>query len=213
MKLENLDTNIIGKTFKYYDKIDLEQLESLDTEIIGKSFKYYDKIDSTQKEIWRLINNKTIKNGQLIMAGIQTDGIGTHGRKWYTDQEQNIAFSFYIEVNSKIENIEGITINLAKIIVDIFKTKYDIELQIKKPNDIMHNNKKLGGILTEAKTCKEIVKYLVVGIGINTNKTNFPEAIQNIATSIRKEFNVSIDEVEFVGEFCKRIEQELKKRI
>lgn len=189
------------------------QLENLDTNIIGRTFKYYDKIDSTQKEIIRLINDKKIKNGQLIMAGIQTDGIGTHGRKWYTDEEQNIAFSLYIEVNSKIENIEGITIDLARIIVDIFKIKYNIDLQIKKPNDIMYNNKKLGGILTEAKTFNGIVKYLVIGIGINTNKTKFPDSIKNVATSIKKEFDISIDEKEFVKYFCKIIEQEITKRL
>lgn len=189
------------------------QLGNLDTNVIGKTFAYYDKIDSTQKEIWRLIDNKTIKNGQLIMAGIQTDGIGTHGRKWYTDEERNIAFSFYVEVNSRLENIEGITIDLAQIIVEIFKTRYHIDLQIKEPNDIMYNNKKLGGILTEAKTCRGIVKYLVIGIGINTNKINFPEDIKNIATSVKKEFNISIDEIEFIKYFCKRIEQEIAKRL
>ncbi|MBO5179202.1 MAG: biotin--[acetyl-CoA-carboxylase] ligase [Clostridia bacterium] len=188
------------------------QLENLDTNIIGKTFVYYDKIDSTQKEIWRLIDNKKIKNGQLVMAGIQTDGIGTHGRKWHTDENRNIAFSFYVEVNSKLKNIEGITIDLARIIVEIFKTEYHINLQIKEPNDIMCNNKKLGGILTEAKTCRGIVKYLVIGIGINTNKTSFPESIKNIATSVKKEFNISVDEMEFIKYFCKRIEQEIIKR-
>lgn len=189
------------------------QLRNLDTSVIGKTFAYYDKIDSTQKEIWRLIDNKTIKNGQLIMAGIQTDGIGTHGRKWHTDEVRNVAFSFYVEVNSRLENIEGITIDLAQIIVEIFKTRYHIDLQIKEPNDIMYNNKKLGGILTEAKTCRGIVKYLVIGIGINTNKTNFPNDIKNIATSVKKEFNISVDEIDFVRYFCEKIDHKIAERL
>ena len=49
---------------------------------------HYEKIDSTQKEVWR-----RLENGIIISADIQTDGIGTHGRKWYTSQKGNIAFS------------------------------------------------------------------------------------------------------------------------
>lgn len=188
------------------------QLENLDTKILGQTFEYYDEIDSTQKEIWRRVENNTINNGELIMANIQTDGIGTHGRKWYTDEECNVAFSFYVDVNSELKNVEGITIELARIIVKIFKEKYNVELQIKEPNDIMYNSKKIGGILTEAKTFKGIIKYLIVGIGINTNKTKFPKEIQDIATSIKKEFGIEVNNIEFVKEFCNRLEQEIIKR-
>ena len=124
-------------------------------EFFGKTF-YYEEIDSTQNEIWRLIESKTIKNKTLIMADIQTNGKGTHGRIWHTDEEKNIAFSYYIETNCKSENLEGITIEIAQILVKIFKEFYGIKLDIKKPNDIMIKDKKVGGILTEAKVSSEI---------------------------------------------------------
>ena len=53
----------------------------------SNNFIFYKKIDSTQNEIWRLIESKTIKNKTLIMADIQTNGKGTHGRIWHTDEE------------------------------------------------------------------------------------------------------------------------------
>ena len=53
----------------------------------------------------------------------------------------------------------------------------------------------------------EIVKYLVVGIGINTNKTKFNNEIKNIATSIKNEFNIEVDNFDFITEFCNRFER------
>ena len=74
---------------------------------------HYKTIDSTQKEIWRKIENRDIKDKTLIMADIQTDGIGTHGRKWYTTEENNIAFSFvmypHIEKN-KLKRLLAVVI-------------------------------------------------------------------------------------------------------
>lgn len=179
----------------------------------SNNFIFYKKIDSTQEEIWRLIKNKTVENKTLIMADIQTNGKGTHGRIWHTDEEKNIAFSYYIETNCNSEKIDGITIEIAKIIVRIFKEIYEVKLDIKEPNDIMCNGKKLGGILTESKVSSGIVKFLVVGIGINTEKTNFTDDIKNIATSIKKEFGINVDRMEIIKEFCKEFEKTIIRRI
>lgn len=188
------------------------QLKNLTTNFLGRNAIYYKQIDSTQKEIWRLIENEQVPNGTLIIADIQTNGIGTHGRIWHTDEENNVAFSFVVRMDCNINKIDGITIKIAQIIQEIFKEQYEIELQIKEPNDIIYKGKKLGGILTQTKIVGEKVKYLVVGIGINTEKVNFSEDIQDVATSIKKEFDVYVDTKEFVAEFCNRFEKEMLKR-
>lgn len=188
------------------------KLMNLKTDFLGRNFIFYNQIDSTQAEIWRLIKKNNIKNGTLVMADIQTKAQGTHGRIWHTDEENNIAFSFYIKTDCDIEKIEGLTIKIATILVDIFKQEYNIDLSIKKPNDITYNNKKLGGILTESKINSGNVKFLVVGIGINTSKTNFTDDIKNIATSIKKEFGVEVDRIKIISDFCNRFEKVIKER-
>ena len=188
-------------------------LKNLKTNFLGKNAIYYKQIDSTQNQIWKLLKNKNTPNGTLVMADIQTNGVGTHDRIWYTDEENNIAFSFFIKMNCNIKKIEGITIKIAQIILEVFKNLYNIELQIKVPNDIVYNGKKLGGILTQTKVIRENVKYLVVGIGINTQKQNFNIEIKDIATSIKKEFGVHIDTKEFITEFCNEFEKEILKRM
>lgn len=188
------------------------KLKNLKTKFLGKNNLYYEKIDSTQSEIWRL-TKKNIANGTLVMAGIQTNGLGTHGRKWYTEMENNIAFSFYIEANCNIKKIEGITIEIAETLVDIIKEKYNIKLEIKFPNDLMFNNKKIGGILTESKIIGEEVRFLIIGIGINTCQKEFNNEIKDIASSIKEEFNVEIDAGEIITEFCNCFEEKILKRI
>lgn len=188
------------------------QLQNLTTKVLGRDFYYFDELDSTQNEIWRRIENKTIKNGSLILAKLQTSGIGTHGRKWFIEESGNITFSFYIETNCYPEKLEGLTLEIAQILLEVFKNLYNINLEIKLPNDIVYNNKKIGGILTQSKSQENIIKYLVVGIGINTNSQKLNREIEDIASSIKSEFNIEVDNLKVISEFCNIFEEKMGKR-
>lgn len=184
------------------------KLKNLRTKVLARNVLHFKTIDSTQSKVWRLIN-KNAPSGTIVIADIQTAGKGTHGRIWHTDNENNIAFSFFVQLDCNISKLTGITTKIAEIIVETFKEKYNIVLDIKSPNDVMHNNKKLGGILTETKMVGENVKYLLVGIGINTSKEHFTDDIKDIATSIKKEFNIDIDTQEVIAEICNKIEEQI----
>lgn len=174
---------------------------------------FYHKIDSTQLEIWRRIEENKIENKTVVIADIQTNGKGTHGRKWHTDEVNNIAFSFFRQINCEINKLDGLTTEMAQIILDIFKELYQVNLQIKLPNDIFYNGKKVGGILSETKVSGNIVKYIVVGIGINTCQTKFDAEIKDIATSIKNEFGIDVDRMKIIEEFCNRFEKRISERI
>lgn len=189
------------------------KLINLKTDFLGRNFVFYKKIDSTQSEIWRLVKNGNIKNGSLIMSEIQTKGKGTHGKKWYTDESDNIAFSFYVNTECEIKQLDKITIEIANTIVEIIKEKYNIDLKVKEPNDITIDGKKIGGILTESRINNEKVKFLVIGIGLNTSKMNFNNDIKDLATSIKKEYGIDINRLEFVSDFCNEFEKKIKRRI
>ncbi|MBQ8299632.1 MAG: hypothetical protein IJX99_07280 [Clostridia bacterium] len=110
----------------------------------SKNIIYYETIDSTQLEAWRLGSAGKIESGTMIVADIQTAGIGTHGRTWITDENDNIAISMYFRTECEIEKIKNITTKIAEKIVSILKVQIGVELNIKKPNDIYWNGKKLG---------------------------------------------------------------------
>lgn len=189
------------------------QLSNLNTKILGRKLSYYKEIDSTQSEMWRRINDNTAENGMIIMADIQNNGIGTHGRNWYTSQNNNIAFTFLMIPKCNINRLSGITLEIASILVEIFDKDYGIKLSIKYPNDLVANNKKIGGILTETKIKGEMVSHLVVGIGINTDQTNFNSEIDKIASSIKNEFNLSVDRNRIISEFCNEFEKNIIEKI
>lgn len=189
------------------------KLTNLKTKYLGMHSTYYKSIDSTQKEVWRRINSKTINNGEIIIADIQTNGVGTHGRVWHTDEIGNVAFSFFVRTNCKVDKLTNITVDIACILKSIFKEIYNIELYIKQPNDLIINNRKVGGILTESKVFGDIAQYLVIGIGINTNQREFNKEISCIATSIYNEYGIKIDNYKIIEEFCNRFEELIEKSI
>lgn len=188
----------------------LIKLQNLKTKYLGRNTIYYKKIDSTQNKIWSLIEEGSI-SGTLVIADIQTKGQGTHGRVWHTDEKNNIAFSFFVKLDCDVKQIEGITIKIPQIIVNVLKKMYGIILEIKFPNDIVFNNKKIGGILTQTKILGEKVKYLVIGIGINTEQQEFCDEIKDIATSIKKEFCIKVNIYDFISEFCNEFEDILER--
>ena len=189
------------------------ELKNLNTKYLSRKFDYYKTIDSTQDEIWRRIESGNLINGETVFSEIQTNSYGTHGRIWHTDETGNIAFSFVIQTNSKIENLDGMTLEIAQIFVKIFK-EYGINIKIKLPNDLYLYGKKMGGILCQTKLIGEKVRYIVIGIGININKMNFSEDIKEIATSVKKEFpEMEVNNLEIVSKFCNIFEEILNKRI
>lgn len=69
-----------------------------------------------------------------------------------------------IETNCEVTRLDGITIEIAETMIEVFENLYHISLGMKSPNDIVCNGKKIGGILTETKLMGNMVKYMVVGI-------------------------------------------------
>lgn len=162
-------------------------LEKLETNNLGRNLLYYEELNSTQKFAKQLAEEK-IEEGTVVLTDYQTDGIGTHDRKWYSGKGQNISFTFLLYPNCNINKLDNLTIEIAEKIVQVIYELYKIRLDIKKPNDLMINKKKVGGILTETKLCGEIVENLFVGIGINVHQTEFNKEICDIATSLEKEY-------------------------
>lgn len=170
-------------------------LKNLQTENLGRNLLYYEELNSTQKIAKQFAQQKA-EDGTVILTDYQTAGIGTHDRKWYSNKGQNISFTFLLYPNYNIKKLDNLTIEIAEEIVKTIYELYQIKLEIKRPNDLMINNKKVGGILTETKVSGEVVENLFVGIGINVHQINFNKEICNIATSLEKEYS----EIEFERE-------------
>lgn len=85
----------------------------------------------------------------MVVSENQTNGKGTKGRKWYTKDKENLTFSFLLKPNCDVKKLNGITIMIARVIVDTIKDLYGYTLEIKYPNDIMKNGKKLRTVYSQ----------------------------------------------------------------
>ncbi|MCI8310406.1 MAG: biotin--[acetyl-CoA-carboxylase] ligase [Clostridia bacterium] len=181
--------------------------DKLNTKFIGNRLDYYETIDSTHLLAKKLSINE-IENGMIIFADNQTSGIGTHERKWFTGDGQNLSFDMIFNTQFDIKKIENLTLTLAECIVKTLKELYNIEAYIKKPNDVILNGKKIAGILTETVAVGNIIKKLFIGIGININQTYFPGSLENLATSLKNEFGKEFDRLEVFSKFLELFEKE-----
>ena len=124
----------------------------------------YDEIDSTNEEAKRI---EGIEDFHIFISEKQTKGRGRHGKKWSSPNTGNIYMTICTSQNtSRISPISIITGLICKKSIDKLIKKSSIML--KWPNDILFNDKKIGGILVETEINKENIKT-IIGIGINLN--------------------------------------------
>lgn len=164
----------------------------------------YEEIESTHKYIKE--NQQKYKEKTVIIANRQTGGIGTKGRSWFTGSNKNIAMSVLYRPMCNIKDLDGLTVKIAKILQEEIQNLYNIELKIKEPNDLMLNNKKICGILTETNIIGNKINYLIISIGFNVNETDFPDELEDIATSLKKETGKEFDKQGIIQKFIKALE-------
>lgn len=188
--------------------MDIHKIEKAITENskIRRKIEYYKEIGSTHtyaKEIGEKPENK----GKILIAEVQTAGIGTQGRKWYTGEGKNIAMTIILHPECKANELEGLTMRIAECIKNAIYELYGYELKIKKPNDLILNNKKICGILTEIHTMGEKVNFLLISFGFNVNEDEFSEETKEIATSLKREFGKEYQREEIIIKIIEKLEE------
>ena len=142
----------------------------------------------------------------VVITNKQTQGRGKGNRTWISQKSNNLYMAISIDSSNKSINYFNYCFVSAIAMVESLKEliKENINLNIKWPNDILLNNKKIGGILLENDLQKNI---LIIGIGININ--NSPVFDNNILfppTDIQKE-GFTVDKNELINIFLKKFEQ------
>lgn len=191
--------------------MELERIKQAKTKWLGKKIQYYKSIDSTQEEAHRLVKEVEQENGMLIITDNQTKGIGTKGRSWYCEEAKNITMTLVVYPQCLVEKMHHITKDIAQCMLEAINELYQIGLTIKEPNDLLLKGKKIAGILTQSTSLNGRVKELIIGIGFNVNQTIFEEEIQQIATSLKKEYQKEYDREEIIVRFLEKLEQVLEQ--
>lgn len=177
---------------------------NLPTEFIGKRVLHFDTISSTN-DYAKEIGNK-VNGGTLIISEEQTRGKGRLGKIWRANVGEGIWMSLIIKPKIEPFRAPFLTLVAGASIVKALNN-LGVETSIKWPNDIIINNKKLCGILTEMSAEMERVNYIVIGIGINVKTIDFPNEIKDKATSLYKEGYDNISRVDIVKQICIEFEK------
>ncbi len=142
----------------------------------------------------------------VILAEKQTVGYGKKLSRWFSPKG-GLYFSIVLP-KSKIEDLQTLTILAAFIVAKTIKDNFPLEPLIKLPNDVLLNQKKICGILTENIIGKEI-KSSVIGIGLNTNIDKFPKELKNEATSLRIELGREVNNEKILKQIVEGIKKQL----
>jgi len=186
--------------------------ENLSTDYFGQSIRYYPILDSTNNKAWDLVSENT-DNGAIIITDNQTKGRGRQSNKWISIQERSLTFSIILYPNAVPNQINLYSLIAGLAITDCL-IENNIQAQLKWPNDILINGKKVGGILCESKVSGGVIKSMVIGIGLNVNEkiTDIPLELCNKATSLQIESGKQYQLETLLANILNRFEQRINTR-
>ena len=194
------------------DVMTKEELASLmKTRWAGRNILYYDVTDSTNLRI-KQAGDEGAPHGTLAVADRQTAGRGRRGRTWESPAGSSIYMSILLRPEIAPNKASMLTLVMALSVVEGIRecvgSGEDIPgIQIKWPNDIIINGKKLAGILTEMSSQIDYINHVTVGVGINVNMTEFPEEIADTATSLRLECGHTVKRASLIAAVMERLEE------
>lgn len=151
-----------------------------------------ESVDSTNDFAKSKIEEFSVKKNFVIVAKEQTNGRGQRGNLWFSEKGKNITCSiaiffdsFLIENQFYISKVVSISIINA---LSFFKSGFEI----KWPNDIYFEKKKIAGILIENSISGKNLNYSIIGIGLNVNQEIFENDLEK-ATSLKNIISKNID--------------------
>ena len=150
----------------------------------------------------------------VIVANKQTSGRGRLGRTFVSNESSGIYMSYLIKPDILLEDCKLITplvcVATCKAIEKcLLEENYKLDTKIKWVNDIYIKQKKVCGILVEAITYNNKPSSLIIGIGINCYKQQFPSELENIVTTIEDETNIKLSRNKLIGYIVNNIDNYL----
>ncbi len=179
--------------------------KNLSTQWLGRDFHYHAALPSTNSYVKKL-DAENVDHGTVVLTDNQRSGRGQYDRVWESEPGQNLTFSMAFKPGLA-EGFHVLTMACALALVEQLR---EIEREacafIKWPNDVLLNNKKVAGLLTEAVFLGNKLDRLVIGIGLNVNQETYRADLAGKATSIRLETGKKTSREYFLSCLLPRIE-------
>jgi BirA family biotin operon repressor/biotin-[acetyl-CoA-carboxylase] ligase len=169
--------------------LDLQQLATeLHTQRYGRSISYCELTGSTNDDA-RAAREAGAPNGHVVVADAQTAGRGSRGRSWISPPGSDLYVSIVDRLPVALAELPPLTLAVGLGVADavdaLLSGSGAPPAQVKWPNDVQIQGAKCAGILIEASTGSASGDAVVIGIGLNVNRTVFPAELMGSATSLR----------------------------
>jgi len=170
------------------------------TKVVGRDIRVFQETTSTNDVVEKLARDG-VKEGVVVFAESQTKGRGRLGRKWMSPPRKGLWFSLLLRPAMRPTAATQLTIAAATALSRAIRLHTGITPEIKWPNDILIQGKKVAGILTELSAELDKVKYVILGVGVDVNlgAGEFPHELRKLATSLKIETGQSIDRAELAA--------------
>jgi len=188
------------RNVKVPEKITANEVRlGLMTKRLGQNIHYEESVDSTQKIALQL-SLDGVPEGTVVIAEEQTSGRGRMARTWFSPKYTGVWMSVVLRPNLLPQKAPQLTLVTAVAVVQAIEEIASLKPQIKWPNDILINGKKITGILTELQAESDRINSVIIGIGMNVNQEleGYPEELRTIATSLRIETGKVINRAELI---------------
>ena len=181
--------------------------EGLQTKVFGKKIHYTEKVDSTNN-VAKKLAEEGAEEGTIVLAEEQSGGRGRLERSFLSPFAQGVWFSLILRPTFLPMEVSKMTLLAAVALTKALHKMGLVECGIKWPNDILVNDRKVVGILTELNASMERINYLVMGIGINTSltKKELPKDLRKTVTSFTIE-NVPVHRQALLQEVLLQLER------
>ena len=176
----------------------------------GRNVVFLEETGSTNVEA-KMAAEQGAVHGTLVVADSQSGGKGRRGRSWHSPKGSAIAMSLILKPQLEVEKASMLTIVQAMATAKALEELSPWKPQIKWPNDILIQEKKVCGILTEMHLDKTKIASIVIGCGINVNQECFPEEIAEIATSMKIVTGKNQSRSKLIGRICELFEEYFEK--
>lgn len=172
-----------------------------------KNIHFFESVGSTM-DIARDLARKGAPHLTVVVADFQDKGRGRMRRVWLSEKG-GLYFTLIIRLEMPPQYIGRVNFYTSWALAETLREDYGVRADVKWPNDILIDNRKLCGMLSEMEAEGDITTFLNIGIGINVN--NDPTPQEQWATSLKQLLQRPVDRKQLLADFLDRFEQNLEQ--
>ncbi len=187
--------------------ISSEVTAELGTEVVGKEIVFLAETDSTNTQARQLAEDGAAE-GTVVIADLQSQGKGRMGRFWVSPSGVNLYLSIILRPRIQLRHATQMTFLTAVAVAEAIEETGNFLPQLKWPNDVLLNGKKVAGLLNELNAETEQIHFMILGIGVNLNmpREQFPTNLRTPATSLLVEGGKKVSRLEFTRLLLQKVD-------